>query len=99
MAATTEAAGAGAAVAAPAAESDVPATAPAHAPERIVTVAVVAVLTLQMSGSRWCARVGRQHRGNHVAWHVDVEAGLAWHTCFDRDCRGFRSRRLPVPRC
>jgi hypothetical protein len=73
--------------------------APLEAEGRIVPTAVTAAITLEIGGTRWCNRIGRQHRANHVAWRVDLEAGTAHQTCWDAECRAarYRSRDVPVP--
>lgn len=62
-------------------------------------VAVLTSVTYEIGGSRWCNRVGRQHRSNHVAWRVDLPRGCAWQTCWDVDCRAarYRSPAVAVP--
>lgn len=66
----------------------------------IVTTRVVRVLasvTYHIGGSRWCHRIGRHHKGNHVMWTVDLEAGTAHQACFDASCKGYRSPPIAVP--
>ena len=74
-------------------------TAAPAAPDAVAVVPrrVVAGLVLHIAGSKWCNRVHRHHRGNHVAFDVDVEAGVARQFCFDGDCRGWRSPPVRVP--
>ena len=47
--------------------------------------------------ARFCFNVGRAHKSNGTAWHVDVTVGVMFQTCFDHQCAGFRSVPLPVP--
>jgi hypothetical protein len=71
------------------------------APAGVVVVPVVVSLTVQVGGSRYCHRVGRHHRGNHVYYTVDLDGGAghgtAWQACHDSECRGFRSPPIAVP--
>jgi hypothetical protein len=73
-------------------------TAPALLPPPSVQQAAVVLtsVTYEIGGSRWCNRLGRQHRSNHVAWRVDLPTGRAWQTCWDTDCRAARYRSPPV---
>lgn len=47
-------------------------------------------LLYDVVGSRFCARVGRQHRSNHVFWEVDLVACTTSQGCLDPDCGSFR---------
>lgn len=57
------------------------------------------VLLLSVRGSRWCERVGRQHRSNGVYYVVDLQQGWWTQKCFDPDCRwagtAVHGKRLP----
>ena len=63
------------------------------------SVQVLAWVNYEIGGSRWCNRIGRQHKSNHVAYRVDLEGGSAWQTCWDGDCRAarYRSPCIPIP--
>ena len=63
----------------------------------VVPVAYVALLTLSVAGTRFCARVARQHRANNVYWVVDLGARSCWQACLDPECRGWRGQALGVP--
>lgn len=54
-------------------------------------------LVFQVDGNRWCARVERPHRSNGVMIRVDLALRVAYQTCWDEECRGFRSEGVPVP--
>lgn len=64
-----------------------------------VTRRVVAHLRLDTCGSRWCARIGRHHRSNNVAWHISLARQVVWQTCYDPECRAMRfaSAATPLP--
>lgn len=47
-------------------------------------------LLYDIVGNRYCARVGRQHRSNHVFWEVDFLECTARQGCLDPDCGSFR---------
>ena len=50
--------------------------------------------------NRFCARIGREHRSNHVFFLVDAastDAAFARQLCTDPDCRGFASPGVRVP--
>jgi hypothetical protein len=49
--------------------------------------------------NRWCERVGRQHKSNCTFLVLDMNAGLYWQSCWDVDCRGFKSKKYKVPIC
>jgi hypothetical protein len=67
--------------------------------ESVQSIDVYKHITYEIGGSRWCNRIGRSHKSNHVAWTVNFEAGTAWQTCWDTECRaaGYRSRSVAVP--
>jgi hypothetical protein len=48
-------------------------------------------LRYQVSGNRWCRNVQRAHRSNGVALEVDLTRKEVTQTCWDADCRRFRS--------
>jgi Herpesviridae UL52/UL70 DNA primase len=53
----------------------------------------------QIGRNRWCECIGRAHKSNHIAWHVDVRRKHCYQTCHDPECRalGFRGRTIPLP--
>lgn len=61
---------------------------------------VISSLCFHISHNRWCHRIGRPHKSNHIMVVVDLLLGVAFQTCMDPDCRavGFRSRPVSVPR-
>ena len=60
---------------------------------------LVASLTVEIGGSRWCNRVRRQHVSNGVFWVVGLEGGRAEavQKCWDEQCRGWSSPPVEVP--
>jgi len=53
----------------------------------------------QIGGNRYCHRIGRPHRSNHVIYIADLELGIMFQKCLDPDCRqeNFRSTPIPIP--
>ncbi|XP_057527811.1 uncharacterized protein LOC130806666 isoform X1 [Amaranthus tricolor] len=56
-----------------------------------------ALLVYSMSKSRYCGRIGREHKSNHVMYVVDLQWALYYQKCYDPDCRGYRSPSCPIP--
>nr|XP_019067213.1 DNA-directed primase/polymerase protein isoform X1 [Solanum lycopersicum] len=56
-----------------------------------------ALMVYSMSRNRFCERIGRQHKSNHVMYVVDLQRGAYYQKCYDPDCRGYRSPLRPVP--
>ncbi|KAH0708024.1 hypothetical protein KY289_013100 [Solanum tuberosum] len=56
-----------------------------------------ALMVYSMSRNRFCERIGRQHKSNHVMYVVDLQRGVYYQKCYDPDCRGYRSPLRPVP--
>jgi len=56
-------------------------------------------ITYCMASNRYCARIGRQHRGNNVVYTVQLEdsGGYFWQSCFDPQCADWRSAARPLP--
>jgi hypothetical protein len=48
-------------------------------------------LRYQVGGNRWCRNVQRAHRSNGVVLEVDLTRKEVTQTCWDADCRRFRS--------
>jgi hypothetical protein len=55
------------------------------------------VISYQMSQNRWCECVGRAHKSNNIAWHIDLRMFHCYQTCHDPDCRTANFRGTPVP--
>ncbi|XP_055830768.1 uncharacterized protein LOC129899748 isoform X1 [Solanum dulcamara] len=56
-----------------------------------------ALMVYSMSRNRFCERIGRQHKSNHVIYVVDLQRGVYYQKCHDPDCKGYRSPLRPVP--
>ena len=54
-------------------------------------------MTYQIAGNKFCARIGRQHKSNHIMIVVDCTRGCMCQRCWDPDCRGFSSNEIVVP--
>ncbi|KAG0473224.1 hypothetical protein HPP92_015081 [Vanilla planifolia] len=56
------------------------------------------LMVYSMSRSRYCERIGREHKSNHVMYVVDIQRALFYQKCHDPDCKGYRSplRQLPL---
>ncbi len=51
----------------------------------------------QVNGNKYCARIGRPHKSNHVMFEADCSRGVLYQRCWDVDCRGFRSDEIRIP--
>ncbi|CAL8088584.1 unnamed protein product [Calicophoron daubneyi] len=56
--------------------------------------------TLKLDGLRYCERIGRPHRSNHIVLVFDLVRGCYYQKCLDPDCRSadYRSPTWPIPR-
>ncbi|KAK1383533.1 hypothetical protein POM88_021268 [Heracleum sosnowskyi] len=54
-------------------------------------------MVYNMSRNRYCERIGRQHKSNHVIYIFDLRRAAYYQKCHDPDCRGYRSPLRPVP--
>ncbi|GMN44528.1 hypothetical protein TIFTF001_013734 [Ficus carica] len=55
------------------------------------------LMVYSMSRNRYCERIGREHKSNHVMYVVDLRRGDYYQKCHDPDCRGYRSPLRPIP--
>ncbi|GMY07329.1 DNA-directed primase/polymerase protein [Fagus crenata] len=55
------------------------------------------LMVYSMSRNRYCERIGRQHKSNHVMYIVDLRRAAYYQKCYDPDCRGYRSPLRPIP--
>nr|XP_011470310.1 PREDICTED: DNA-directed primase/polymerase protein isoform X4 [Fragaria vesca subsp. vesca] len=55
------------------------------------------LMVYSMSRNRYCERIGRQHKSNHVIYIADLRRGVYYQKCHDPDCRGYRSPSRPIP--
>ena len=54
-------------------------------------------ITYQMTGNRFCERIGRFHKSNNIFWTADLQLWHCVQYCHDPDCRAMRFRGTPVP--
>lgn len=55
------------------------------------------LMVYNMSRNRYCERIGREHKSNHVMYVIDIKRAVYYQKCHDPDCRGYRSPLRPVP--
>jgi hypothetical protein len=55
------------------------------------------ILNLIVDGNRFCRRIGREHRSNHIFIACRLSRGDMVQKCTDPDCRGFESDPVPIP--
>lgn len=55
------------------------------------------LMVYSMLRNRFCERIGREHKSNHVMYVVDLQWALYYQKCYDPDCRGYRSPSRPIP--
>jgi DNA-directed primase/polymerase protein len=53
-------------------------------------------LVYSILGSRFCHRIGREHKSNAVYYVVDTRDGVCTQRCFDPDCLHYRSPSIPL---
>jgi hypothetical protein len=58
---------------------------------------IVYTITYQLSGTKYCHRIGRQHRSNHVMYEANLNQGYVTQRCWDPDCRGYKSSPYFLP--
>lgn len=56
------------------------------------------LLVYEIARNRWCRRVGRAHKSNHVMIVADLEAGVAYQRCHDPECAAADYRCGTQPR-
>ncbi len=55
------------------------------------------VITFQVGGNRFCQRVQRQHKSNHIYFNVDLVTGNVTQRCHDPECSGFSFVATKLP--
>ncbi|KAK4384928.1 DNA-directed primase/polymerase protein [Sesamum angolense] len=61
------------------------------------------LMVYSMSRNRYCERIGREHKSNHVIYVVDLRRAVYYQKCHDPDCQGWRNYQVidlplrPVP--
>jgi hypothetical protein len=59
--------------------------------------AEIDALNLIVEGTRFCRRIGREHRSNHSHISCRLNLGTMVQKCTDPDCRGFQSEAVEIP--
>ena len=54
-------------------------------------------IVYQVDKNRWCENVARSHKSNGIMMNADLRNGYVYQTCWDPDCRGFRSCPILIP--
>lgn len=54
-------------------------------------------LRYSVAHNRFCQNIGRSHRSNGIMFEVDLFCGVIYQTCWDPDCRGYRSPIVQAP--
>jgi hypothetical protein len=55
------------------------------------------IVTYQITGTKYCHRIGRHHKSNHIMFEVNLNQGYIVQKCWDPDCRGFKSSPFYIP--
>ncbi|XP_020261797.1 DNA-directed primase/polymerase protein isoform X2 [Asparagus officinalis] len=55
------------------------------------------LMIYSMSRNRYCERIGREHKSNHVIYVIDFQRAGYYQKCHDPDCKGYRSPLRPLP--
>lgn len=48
-------------------------------------------LRYNVVNNRWCGRIGRPHKSNHIGYEVNLSKGTATQFCWDPECAGYKS--------
>jgi hypothetical protein len=54
-------------------------------------------ITYQVTGTKFCHRIGRHHKSNNVMYEANLNQGFVIQKCWDPDCRGYRSPPHFIP--
>nr|XP_018681349.1 PREDICTED: DNA-directed primase/polymerase protein isoform X1 [Musa acuminata subsp. malaccensis] len=55
------------------------------------------LIIYSMLRNRYCERIGREHKSNHVMYIADLHRAIYYQKCYDPDCKGYRSPLRPLP--
>jgi hypothetical protein len=55
------------------------------------------LLIFNIGGNRFCGRIGRPHKSNHVFFVAHLQGGVVWQKCLDPDCHDFKGPEIPIP--
>lgn len=70
---------------------------PNNATNEIVCTHPVYLITYQISGTKYCHRIGRHHKSNHIMFEANLNQGYVVQKCWDPDCRGYKSPPYYLP--
>lgn len=56
------------------------------------------MVVYNISGNRYCERIGRHHKSNHVMYIVDFRIAGYYQKCHDPECKCYKSSVKPIPR-
>lgn len=51
----------------------------------------------QIHGNRYCSNIKRQHKSNGIILEIDIVNAQLYQSCWDPDCRHYRSEEIHVP--
>jgi hypothetical protein len=54
-------------------------------------------IILHIGSNRYCRRISRAHKSNHVYFIVDLKTMSIQQRCTDPECADFRSNAIPIP--
>jgi hypothetical protein len=54
-------------------------------------------LRYQVQQNRWCGNINRPHKSNGIYLDVELMSGEWTQSCFDVDCKGYKSPPIPIP--
>lgn len=57
----------------------------------------IGVFLYNIKDNRWCGNIARAHKSNGIYLIVDLQAGLWYQRCYDRECADYRSETMPLP--
>jgi hypothetical protein len=57
----------------------------------------VNVLNLMIEGCRYCGRIGREHKSNHIYVSCRLRSGQMVQKCTDFDCKSWESPPVEIP--
>ncbi|DBB12653.1 hypothetical protein WJX82_001501 [Trebouxia sp. C0006] len=57
----------------------------------------IGVFLYNIKDNRWCGNIGRAHKSNGIYLIVDLQAGVWYQRCYDRECGNYRSETMPLP--
>jgi hypothetical protein len=55
------------------------------------------VVVFEIGGTRFCHRIAREHKSNHIYIVVELLRLVFTQRCHDHECRGYRSNEFPLP--